>query len=162
MVRRRGPGSDFQYRANGIPQQAPSDYLRADYINNFATDYQLYWFGGGDWANYTRDYPTGHFNIYVRTSGLGAFTMNLGEVISGGGTTNQVVKPLGRIELRRVHHQRLRLGAVDGCGRGCAGHGQYYRRYHLSNNDSDRRLLSEFFHVGSLFGRQSFGGPVGQ
>jgi len=89
-------GSDFNYRQDGIPQQVDSDYLRQIYISQFASDYQLYWFGGGDWANYTRDFPPGTYNIYARTSGLGAFTMNLGQVVSGAGTTNQVVKPLGQ------------------------------------------------------------------
>jgi len=89
-------GSDFQYRQNGIPQQVAQDYLRTVYVDSFSSDYQLYWFGGGDWANYTRDYPLGTFNLYTRSSGLGAYTMNLGQVVSGAGTTNQVVKPLGQ------------------------------------------------------------------
>lgn len=89
-------GSDLQYRQNGIPQQVAQDYLRAVYINNFESDYQLYWYGSGDWANYTRDYPSGTFNVYARSSGLGPFTMNLGQVVSGAGTTNQVVMPLGQ------------------------------------------------------------------
>ncbi|HUA64349.1 MAG TPA: hypothetical protein VME24_00775, partial [Alphaproteobacteria bacterium] len=89
-------GSDFNYRQNGIPQQVAEDYLRQTFVNNFATDYQLYWFGGGDWVNYTRDYPLGTFSVYARSSGLGAYTMNLGRVVSGAGTTNQVVKPLGQ------------------------------------------------------------------
>jgi hypothetical protein len=89
-------GSDFPYRQNGIPQQVAADYLRQAFIENFATDYQLNWFGGGDWVNYTRDYPTGTFNIYARTSGLGPFTMTLGQIVSGVGTTNQTVKPLGQ------------------------------------------------------------------
>lgn len=89
-------GSDFQYRVNGIPQQPASDYLRQEYINSFASDYQLYYFGGGDWANYTRDYPPGSYYLYARTSGLGLYSMTLGQVVSGQGTTNQVVKQLGQ------------------------------------------------------------------
>jgi hypothetical protein len=89
-------GSDFNYRQNGIPQQVAADYLRQVFVNAFATDYQLYWFGGGDWADYTRNYPTGTFNVYARSSGLGIYTMNLGQVVSGAGTTNQVIKPLGQ------------------------------------------------------------------
>ena len=91
-----GPGSEFAYRINGIPQEPSGDFYRTVFTDYFATDYQLYWFGGGDWANYTRDYPTGHFNLYARSSGLGAFTMDLGELISGAGTTNQVVEPIGQ------------------------------------------------------------------
>lgn len=86
----------YQYRINGIPQQAADDYLRQEYINSFSADYQLYYYGGGDWANYTRDYPPGSYYLYARTSGLGLYTMTLGQVVSGQGTTNQVVKQLGQ------------------------------------------------------------------
>ncbi|MDE3066224.1 MAG: hypothetical protein KGJ60_01605 [Verrucomicrobiota bacterium] len=89
-------GSDYQYRVNGIPQQPAGDYLRQVFINDFAIDYQLYYYGGGDWANYTRDYPPGSYYVYARTSGLGPYTMTLGQVVSGLGTTNQEVKPLGQ------------------------------------------------------------------
>jgi hypothetical protein len=91
-------GSDFQYRQNGIPQESTPDYYLATFAANpfLYVDYNLYWYGGGDWANYTRDYPSGPFNIYVRTAGIGAYTMDLGQVISGLGTSNQVVKPLGQ------------------------------------------------------------------
>lgn len=88
-------GSDFPYRMNGIPQGAEvGDYYRPDFFPN--PDYQLIYFGGGDWANYTRDFPPGAYYLYVRTSGLGPFTMTLGQVTSGQGTTNQAVRPLGQ------------------------------------------------------------------
>jgi len=86
----------YPYRINGIPQQTSTDYLRAEYISSFSLDYILIDYGPGDWANYTRDYPLGTFNVYARASGLGSTTMDLGQVVSGGGTTNQVVKPLGQ------------------------------------------------------------------
>jgi hypothetical protein len=93
-------GSDDPYRANGIPQAATADYYLATFAANpfLYVDYNLDWFGGGDWANYTRDYPVGPVIIYARTSGLQQtpFTMDLGQVINGFGTTNQVVKPLGQ------------------------------------------------------------------
>jgi hypothetical protein len=91
-------GSDYQYRQNGIPQESTPDYYLATFAANpfLYVDYNLYWYGGGDWANYTRDYPSGPFNIYVRTAGIGAYTMDLGQVVSGLGTSNQVVKPLGQ------------------------------------------------------------------
>jgi len=89
-------GSEYNYRSNGIPQQVAQDYLRQIYIDNFASDYQLYWFGGGDWANYTRAYPTGSFFAYARSSGLGSYTMTLSRVVSGAGTTNQATTPIGQ------------------------------------------------------------------
>jgi hypothetical protein len=91
-------GSDFPYRVNGIPQESTPDYQLAVFAANpfLYVDYNLYWYGGGDWINFTRDYPLGPFNIYMRTAGLNAYTMNLGEVTSGLGTTNQTVMPLGQ------------------------------------------------------------------
>lgn len=89
-------GSDFQYRINGIPQEAEvGDYYRADFFPN--PDFQLIYFGGGDWVNFTRDYPPGAYYLYARSSGLGPYTMTLGQVVSGQGTMNQVVKPLGQM-----------------------------------------------------------------
>jgi len=52
-------------------------------------------FGPGDWANYTGNYPAGEFDIYMRTAGLGSYSMYLEQVVSGAGTTNQTVKKLG-------------------------------------------------------------------
>ena len=96
-------GSEYQYRPNGIPQQllnvsgALSDYQRTNFVAYFALDYYLYWFGGSDWANYTRVYPTGNFYVYARSAGAGANSMYLDQVVSGAGTTNQVTKRLGQM-----------------------------------------------------------------
>ena len=95
-------GSEYQYRQNGIPQQllgalgALNDYQRQIIVTNFAQDFYLYWFGGGDWANYTRVYPTGSFYIYARSAGAGTNSMYLDQVVSGTGTTNQVTKRFGQ------------------------------------------------------------------
>lgn len=95
-------GSEYQYRINGIPQQlldapgALSDYQRLVFVNAFAQDYYLYWFGGPDWANYTRVYPTGNFYVYARSAGAGTNSMYLDRVVSGAGTTNQVTNRLGQ------------------------------------------------------------------
>jgi hypothetical protein len=95
-------GSEYQYRQNGIPQQlldvsgALSDYQRQIFVSAFAQDYYLYWFGGSDWANYTRVYPTGNFYVYARSAGAGTNSMYLDQVVSGAGTTNQVTQRLGQ------------------------------------------------------------------
>jgi hypothetical protein len=89
-------GSDYQYRLNGIPQQPAFDYLRQDFIDYGAIDYQLYWFGATDWVNYTRDFAPGSYFVYARSAGLGAYTMTLDEVVSGAGTTNQTTRHLGQ------------------------------------------------------------------
>jgi hypothetical protein len=71
---------------------------RQEFIDAGGIDYQLDWFGAGDWANYAGVYPTGNFNIYIRSAGLfgNSFAMYLDQVISGAGTTNQVTKRLGQ------------------------------------------------------------------
>lgn len=88
----------FIYRAlgGGIPEDKTRDSLRDAFINVGAFDYDLTWFGNGDWVNYTRIYPTGNFYVYGRFSGLGGYSMYLDQVISGAGTTSQVTKRLGR------------------------------------------------------------------
>ena len=88
-------GEQFPYRANGIPEEIAYDYLRQAFVDVGATDYHLAWFGPGDWANYTRGYPTGSFLAYIRSAGFGAYTMNLDEVTSGAGTVSEVTTPLG-------------------------------------------------------------------
>jgi len=86
----------FAYRAAGIPEDKTRDSLRDAFINVGAFDYDLTWFGNGDWANYTRIYPTGSFYVYGRFSGLGGYSMYLDQVVSGAGTTNQTTTRLGR------------------------------------------------------------------
>jgi hypothetical protein len=88
--------SAFPYRTQGIPQAIARDYLRQKFLDSGATDYHLDWFGGGDWANYTREYPTNSFYAYVRSGGFGSYSMDLEEVVSGAGTTAQVTRSLGR------------------------------------------------------------------
>jgi hypothetical protein len=86
---------EYPYRPSGISQQQGYDWLTDLFISYGGVDYDLGCFGGGDWANYTRVYPPGEFFVYMRTAGLGAFSMYLEQVVSGAGTTNQAVKQLG-------------------------------------------------------------------
>ncbi|HLH52769.1 MAG TPA: hypothetical protein VKY92_04055 [Verrucomicrobiae bacterium] len=88
-------GQSFNYRVDGIPEGKTADYLRQVFVNSLQPDYDLTWFGNGDWANYTRVYPAGSYYVYARLSGLGNFTMELDQVTSGAGTINQTTKRLG-------------------------------------------------------------------
>jgi hypothetical protein len=89
-------GQSFNYRIDGIPEDKTGDFLRQSFVDVLGTDYDLTWFGNGDWANYTRVYPAGSFYVYGRFSGLADYTMDLDQVVSGAGTTNQVIKTVGR------------------------------------------------------------------
>jgi hypothetical protein len=85
----------YLYRPDGIPQEHGSDYLTTNFVNSGGVEWDLADFGPGDWANYTGQYPTGNFYVYMRTAGLGPYSMYLEQVVSGAGTTNQTVKKLG-------------------------------------------------------------------
>ena len=89
-------GERFVYRIDGIPEDLTRDSLRQRFIDVGARDYDLTWFGSGDWGNFTRVYPTNNFYVYGRFSGLGPYSMYLDKVVSGGGTTSQVTQRLGR------------------------------------------------------------------
>ncbi|HEY9175842.1 MAG TPA: hypothetical protein VI136_26480 [Verrucomicrobiae bacterium] len=89
-------GEQFVYRADGIPHEIARDFIRQAFIDWGAIDYHLAWFGGGDWVNYTREYPTNAFFVYARSAGFGSYAMSLDEVIAGAGTENQTTRPLGQ------------------------------------------------------------------
>jgi len=91
-------GEQFPYRTDGIPESLVQNYTieaRQRFVDVGENDYQLDWFGASDWANYTRSYPSGSFYVFARSSGIGAFAMDLDRVVSGAGTTNQVTQRLG-------------------------------------------------------------------
>jgi|GEM_PF-1069972 len=88
-------GEQYPYRPDGIPQEQGHDFLTDTFVNSGGIEYDLAWFGAGDWANYTRVYPKGKYYIYMRTAGLGTNTQQLELVTSGAGTVDQTVKKLG-------------------------------------------------------------------
>ncbi|HEX5218216.1 MAG TPA: hypothetical protein VFZ59_01505 [Verrucomicrobiae bacterium] len=94
-------GEFFAYRSDGIPQDylnqpVQHDWVRSNFVYWGGVDYILTYFAGTDWANYTREYPAGNYHVYIRTSGDGAFSMYLDQVVSGAGTANQTTRRLGR------------------------------------------------------------------
>ena len=63
-------GELFPYRS-GIPQSLVQNLQveqREIFVSFGAMDFQLDNFGIGDWANYSDTYPTGTFNVYIRTA----------------------------------------------------------------------------------------------
>jgi hypothetical protein len=84
-------GSDpFLYRTGLPTQQITTDTL----LPGYSVDYNVGYFNGGDWGNYTRDYPAGTYFVYGRLAGYSQ-TVYLDKVVSGVGTTNQVTQRLG-------------------------------------------------------------------
>ena len=93
-------GEQFVYRAAGIPEDylnlpTQHDWVRSNFVYWGGIDYVLTYFAGTDWANYTRQYPTGSFFAYIRSSGDRAFSMYLDQVVSGTNSVNQTTRRLG-------------------------------------------------------------------
>jgi hypothetical protein len=93
-------GGGGTYLRTGLDTEACGDKLRPnsfDYVNTF--DYDVGNNNGGNWANYTRTYSNGTYNIYVRASdGGGSGSSDSGSmslVTAGLGTTSQTVVKLG-------------------------------------------------------------------
>jgi len=75
--------------------------LRLQYITNSPAPqgYDVGYFNGGDWLNYTRDFPAGEYNIFARiadgsTASANAL-VNASVVTSGWGTATQTTNFLG-------------------------------------------------------------------
>ncbi|MDB6017157.1 MAG: Beta-agarase [Pedosphaera sp.] len=85
------------YRTDGVSTQPNTDGQRLAYINGGLTDYNVGWFNPGNWCNYTRTYPTGSFNVYIRAAdgNTTAGGAALAQVTSGWGTGSQTTTTLG-------------------------------------------------------------------
>jgi hypothetical protein len=91
---------------NGMATEINGDVKRAQYLSgNSTNDYSMGYFSGGanttgSWANYTRHYPAGSYNVYGRlASGGGATTATFSQVTSGWGTTSQTTNLLGHFDV---------------------------------------------------------------
>ncbi len=92
-----GPGTEW---CGDFPRQKYIDAVAAGDVD--AKDYDLGWTYGngsswsGDWANYTRSFSAGTYNIYGRLSGGGGGSkVGLWKVTSGQGTSTQTTQALG-------------------------------------------------------------------
>ena len=91
----------FNYRLNDAPGAAPATTPSGDgartQFGTTGTDYNIGFFGAPSWANYTRHYPLGTYNILGRFAegATGGSSAALAAVTSGFGTTNQTTKVLG-------------------------------------------------------------------
>jgi hypothetical protein len=89
------------YRSgDAVATELCGDFVRPQFTSGGA-DYDMGFTAGGEWENYTRQYPPGTYNIYARmargTSGTGV--MGMSKVTSGWGTTNQTASPLGSFSI---------------------------------------------------------------
>ncbi len=87
----------FPYRAfPAMPTSPAGDQPRDQFVAAGGTDYNIGFFGGGSWCNYTRSYPPGTYNVVGRfAEGAAPTEAILSQVTSGLGTTNQTKNFLG-------------------------------------------------------------------
>jgi hypothetical protein len=98
------PKAQNYYRNDGVGTQPSGDYVRPQFVaaQQFFNDpnigpFQVGYFNGGNWLNFTRHYPTNTFNVWARLAGgAGPFSGTLlSMVTSNYGTANQVSNVLG-------------------------------------------------------------------
>ena len=91
-------GADL-YRPNGMDTEVNGDLPRAQYLGtgNTNLDYTMGYYSVGSWANYTRHYRAGSYNVYARLAGGATVPTSaiLSEVTSGWGTMDQTTNFLG-------------------------------------------------------------------
>ena len=94
---------------NGMSTEINGDLKRAQYqgVGNTNQDYSMGYFSGGantsgSWANYTRHYPAGSYNVWGRLAeGAGVPTAPLLNQVTGGwGTTSQTTNFLGAFNVQ--------------------------------------------------------------
>jgi hypothetical protein len=94
---------------NGMATEINGDVKRAQYLGagNTNQDYSMGYFSGGanttaSWANYTRHYPAGSYNVYGRLAEGGGVptTAVLNQVTGGWGTTSQTTNFLGNFNMQ--------------------------------------------------------------
>jgi hypothetical protein len=94
-------GGSPLYRLTSTATEKSGDLTRSQFDGVSYIDYDIGYTATDEWLNYTRNYPTGAFNVFLRaargTGGTGV--MGLGQVISGRGTSNQVVVALGTFRI---------------------------------------------------------------
>lgn len=73
---------------NGLGNEHTGDKTRASYLAAGKSDYDIGWNNGGNWANYTRHYPAGTFNVYVRAANPNAPSSDSSSLTVAAGTAS--------------------------------------------------------------------------
>lgn len=91
----------FPYRPfPAMPTTTAGDLPRAQFTAASGTDYNIGFFGGGSWCNYTRNYPAGTYYVVGRFAEGGADTEAILSQVTGGfGTSNQTTRLLGTFQV---------------------------------------------------------------
>jgi hypothetical protein len=88
-------GGTYLYRPTGTATEITADAPRSQFAGT--NDYDIGFFGAGEWGNYTRTYPAGTYNVWGRFACGDANQSSawLSIVTSGWGTTAQTTNFIG-------------------------------------------------------------------
>jgi hypothetical protein len=94
------------YNRIGLTTENLNEKIRPQYNGTGKQDYDVGFNDGGNWANYTRTYPTGTFNIWLRgangTGNTSADSGSISLVTSGSSNTVQTVVKLGTFSVPAI------------------------------------------------------------
>jgi hypothetical protein len=100
------PSRSFAYRPNNdATAPVPATTTAGDSARNFTggTDYNIGFFGGGSWVNFTRHYPAGTYNVWGRfAEGASPSQLDMAIVTGGFGTTAQTTSMLGTFHVAQT------------------------------------------------------------
>ncbi|MDB6067592.1 MAG: Carbohydrate binding family 6 [Pedosphaera sp.] len=94
-------GHDYRPNPPGLETEGATDRARQAFSPGLQ-DYDVGFNSGGNWGNYTRTFPAGNFNLYMRgADGAGAAgdSASLSLVTGGQTTTNQTTTKLGTFSI---------------------------------------------------------------
>ncbi|HXB60272.1 MAG TPA: hypothetical protein VNU95_11930 [Candidatus Acidoferrales bacterium] len=83
------PGSgNSNYRPQGLETEGAGDVPRLQYVGTTNINYDVGYNNGGNWANFTRHYPSGQYNVFIRASDGNGPQANAGDVAVVAGTAS--------------------------------------------------------------------------
>ncbi len=83
------PGSGgSSYRPQGLSTEGEGDIARQAYIGTTNADFDIGFNNGGSWMDYTRNYPAGTYNLYLRGSGGNGPQADAASLAVAGGTAS--------------------------------------------------------------------------
>ena len=166
-------GTHVPYRPSGLNQENSSDvFVTPGHagLPNFNLSHTV----AGNWGNYTRTFPAGKYNIYLRAANGNTTTSSGGsmqQVIAGLGTTDQTTVNLGTFDsipptggwqayawtpLREASGNLVEFeGGSAKTLRAICGGGQNMDYYALAPVDASRPVLSGLYPNGSSMFQQT-------
>ena len=100
-----GQGQSLYRSSDPIATQTATDQLREPWVAAAVPDYQVADLQIGNWLNYTRTFPKGNYNVYLRYADLVDQVLQLDQVTSNPGQPAQTLKPLGTINAIRTGNE---------------------------------------------------------